>query len=107
MFDEGSIETDGDVAMEAVREADWKELHRRLRSIAKRRVALEAEEAGYLVEAEESRLYRRRRARNDVRTHVGMQSDHGSSSPLADACSRCAIRCLNSTSVDRLRHDCC
>lgn len=59
MFDDGSIETDADVAMEAVREADWKELHRRLRSIAKRRVALEAEEAGYLVEAEESRLYRR------------------------------------------------
>jgi len=59
MFDDGSIETDGNVAVEAVREADWKELHRRLRSIAKRRVALEAEKAGYLVEAEESRLYRR------------------------------------------------
>ena len=59
MFDDGSIEIDGDVAMEAIREADWKELHGRLRSIAKRRVALEAEEAGYLLEAEESRLYRR------------------------------------------------
>ena len=59
MFDDGSIEIDGDVAMEAIREADWKELHGRLRSIARRRVALEAEEAGYLLEAEESRLYRR------------------------------------------------
>ena len=38
---------------------DWKYLHRRLRSIAKRRVALEAEEASCLVEAEESCLYRR------------------------------------------------
>ena len=38
---------------------DWKDLHQRLRSIAKRRVALEAEEAGYLVEAEETQLYRR------------------------------------------------
>ena len=38
---------------------DWKHLHRRLRSIAKRRVALEAEEASCLVEAEESCLYRR------------------------------------------------
>ena len=59
MFDEGSIELEGEATLEAVREADWKELHRRLRSIAKRRVALEAEEAGYLLEAEESRLYRR------------------------------------------------
>ena len=31
----------------------------RLRSIAKRRVALEAEEAGWLIEAEETHLYRR------------------------------------------------
>jgi hypothetical protein len=38
---------------------DWKDLHQRLRSIAKRRVALEAEEAGLLLEAEETRLYRR------------------------------------------------
>ena len=38
---------------------DWKALHARLRSIAKRRVALEAEEARYLVEAEDTRLYRR------------------------------------------------
>ncbi|MDQ3339359.1 MAG: hypothetical protein M4D80_29695 [Myxococcota bacterium] len=41
------------------READWKALHQRLRGIAKRRVALEAEEASYLVEAEETQLYRR------------------------------------------------
>ncbi len=42
-----------------IREADWKELHRRLRSLAQERVALEAKETGLLVEAEESRLYRR------------------------------------------------
>jgi hypothetical protein len=64
MFDGGLI--DRDVAIEALVartegacEADWKDLHRRLRSIAKRRVALEAEEASYLVEAEETQLYRR------------------------------------------------
>jgi 5-methylcytosine-specific restriction endonuclease McrA len=56
MFDGGEMQIDGDVMIE---EADWKILHRRLRSIAKRRVALEAEEAGYLLEAEETRLYRR------------------------------------------------
>ena len=60
MFDgdtsEIEIEIDGDVVIE---EAGWKDLHQRLRSIAKRRVALEAEEAGYLLEAEETRLYRR------------------------------------------------
>ena len=66
MFDGGSKEIDRDAAMEAPlvhasgpREADWKALHQRLRSIAKRRVALEAEEASYLVEAEETQLYRR------------------------------------------------
>ncbi len=59
MFDDRSIEIEGAATMDAVREADWKALHGRLRSIAKRRGALEAEEAGYLVEAEESRLYRR------------------------------------------------
>ncbi|MBA3500055.1 MAG: hypothetical protein H0T65_06775, partial [Deltaproteobacteria bacterium] len=41
------------------RDADWKALHQRLRGIAKRRVALESEEASYLVEAEETQLYRR------------------------------------------------
>jgi hypothetical protein len=41
------------------RDEDWKALHTRLRSIAKRRVALEAEEARYLIEAEETGLYRR------------------------------------------------
>jgi hypothetical protein len=41
------------------RDEDWKALHARLRSIAKRRVALEAEEARYLIEAEETDLYRR------------------------------------------------
>ena len=66
MLDGGSMEIDRDVDMEAVEvraegpcEADWKALHQRLRSIAKRRVALEAEEASYLVEAEETQLYRR------------------------------------------------
>ena len=36
------------------RDEDWKDLHNRLRSIAKRRIALEAEEARYLIEAEET-----------------------------------------------------
>jgi hypothetical protein len=58
MFDGGSKEIDRDAAP-GPREADWKALHQRLRSIAKRRVALEAEEASYLVEAEETQLYRR------------------------------------------------
>jgi hypothetical protein len=40
-------------------DTEWKELHERLRSIAKRRVALEAEEATWLIEAEDTRLYRR------------------------------------------------
>ena len=53
---EDQIVVDGDMVIE---EAGWKELHRRLRSIAKRRVALEAEQAGYLLEAEETGLYRR------------------------------------------------
>ena len=64
MFDGAVI--DRDVAMEALAmgrddcsEADWKALHQRLRSIAKRRVALEAEEASWLIEAEETQLYRR------------------------------------------------
>jgi hypothetical protein len=43
----------------ADRENDWKELHWRLRSLAQQRVALEAEEASYLLEAEETRLYKR------------------------------------------------
>ncbi len=59
MFDNGSIEINGDAVNAAVGEQDWKGLHQRLRSIAKRRVALEAEEAGLLLDAEESRLYRR------------------------------------------------
>ncbi len=61
MFGGGSIEIDGATAaaMDAVREEDWKALHHRLRGIAKRRIQLEAEEASCLVEAEESRLYRR------------------------------------------------
>lgn len=64
MLDGGSsLETNrvvtGKKCSESVREQDWKELHRRLRSIAKRRVALEAEEAKCLLEAEETRLYRR------------------------------------------------
>lgn len=45
--------------LETLRETDWKELHWRLRSLAQQRVALEAQEAGLLIEAEESRLYRR------------------------------------------------
>lgn len=44
---------------ELVREAEWKELHWRLRSLAQQRVALEAQEAGLLLEAEETRLHRR------------------------------------------------
>ena len=41
------------------READWKELHWRLRSLAQQRVTLEAQEAGLLLEAEESLLHQR------------------------------------------------
>ena len=63
MLDHGSIDHDTANAVEtadaAVREKDWKELHWRLRSLAQQRVALEAEEASYLLEAEESRLYKR------------------------------------------------
>ncbi len=59
MFDNGSFEINGDAAFAGVGEADWKDVHLRLRSIARRRVALEAEEAGLLLDAEESRLYRR------------------------------------------------
>jgi hypothetical protein len=43
----------------AIREKDWKELHWQLRSLAQQRVALEAKETSLLLEAEESRLYRR------------------------------------------------
>ena len=59
MFDGGSSEINENAANATIGEADWKNLHQRLRSIARRRVALEAEEAGLLLEAEESRLYRR------------------------------------------------
>jgi hypothetical protein len=48
-----------EATLDGIREQDWKELHWRLRSLAQQRVALEAQEASYLVEAEESRLYRR------------------------------------------------
>jgi hypothetical protein len=61
MFD-GSSTLARDEVMQSLggpREADWKALHQRLRGIAKRRVALEAEEASYLVEAEDTQLYRR------------------------------------------------
>ena len=65
MFDGGSLQIDQDVMTGPHRaalpcDAEWKHLHQRLRSIAKRRVPLEAEEAGYLIEAEETQLYRRR-----------------------------------------------
>ena len=58
MFDGGSMTLDRDAVLDTrplggPREADWKALHQRLRGIAKRRVALEAEEASYLVEAED------------------------------------------------------
>jgi hypothetical protein len=55
MFEDDSI--DSEIAHRDT--ADWKDLHQRLRSIAKRRVALEAEEATFLIEAEDTRLYRR------------------------------------------------
>ncbi len=45
--------------LNTMREADWKDLHWRLRSLAQQRVALEAQEASLLLEAEESQLYRR------------------------------------------------
>jgi len=60
MFDGVGIEVDRDVATAARHgEEPWQELHQRLRSIAKRRLALEAEETRWLVEAEDTRLYRR------------------------------------------------
>ena len=59
MFGGSSLEIDHEAAMAPICDEDWKVLHRRLRSIARRRIALEAEEARCLVEAEESRLYRR------------------------------------------------
>ncbi len=60
MFEGGWVANEGpDEQMAAVREEDWKALHARLRSIAKRRVVLEAEEASCLIEAEESELHRR------------------------------------------------
>ena len=49
----------GEAELAALREADWKELHWRLRSLAQQRVALEAKEVGLLIEADESQLYRR------------------------------------------------
>ncbi|MBA2545220.1 MAG: DUF222 domain-containing protein [Deltaproteobacteria bacterium] len=42
-----------------VTEADWKALHAMLRELARQRVALEAREADYLVEADDTHLYRR------------------------------------------------
>ena len=64
MFDSASIhDNEGDEgdkdAANVVAESDWKDLHHRLRSIAKRRIALEAKEADLLIEAEEMGLYRR------------------------------------------------
>ena len=61
MFDSASIKDEGDEGNEraAIAEADWKDLHQRLRSIARRRIALEAKEAELLLEAEETRLYLR------------------------------------------------
>jgi len=59
MLDGGSNEIDRDVVIATDREADWKDLHWRLRSLAQQRVALEAEEVSYLLEAEETRLFRR------------------------------------------------
>lgn len=43
----------------AIRENDWKDLHWQLRSMAQQRLALEGKETSLLLEAEESRLYRR------------------------------------------------
>ena len=57
MFDGASIKNNEDAGNTAPSE-DWTGLHQRLRSIAKRRVALESEEAGLLLEAEDTRLYR-------------------------------------------------
>jgi hypothetical protein len=59
VFDGASIENNGDAGNTAAADEDWTGLHQKLRSIAKCRVALEAEEAGLLLEAEDTRLYRR------------------------------------------------
>jgi hypothetical protein len=59
VFDSASINNNENEVNAVVAEHDWKGLHEQLRSIAKRRVALEAVEAGLLLEADETRLYRR------------------------------------------------
>jgi hypothetical protein len=46
-------------SFDAVKQADWKALHAMLRELARQRVALEAREANYLVEADDTHLYRR------------------------------------------------
>jgi hypothetical protein len=58
MLDVGSLGFD-DVASGSLLDSEWKSLHAKLRSCATRRVALEAEEASYLVEAEDTHLYLR------------------------------------------------
>src|SRR5688500_6021134 len=59
MFEGGAIVSGDGAELEALRDADWKALHARLRSITRRRVALEAAEVSLLLEAEETHLYRR------------------------------------------------
>ncbi len=59
MFEGGSIESGDGGELEALRKADWQALHARLRSITRRRVALEAAEMRLLLEADETHLYRR------------------------------------------------
>jgi len=56
---DGSIEVDGEVVCEGPKQPVWRELHAALQDIAKRRSALDAEEAEALVRAEAIGIWRR------------------------------------------------
>jgi hypothetical protein len=59
MYGGGSIECASDDVVAEVRERDWMELHREIKSVWKQRTALEAREVSLLMDAEETRLFRR------------------------------------------------
>ncbi len=59
MLSGGSIESVSDAMVVEVREHDWMELHREIKSVWKQRTALEAREVALLMDAEETRLFRR------------------------------------------------
>jgi hypothetical protein len=59
MLSGGSIECVSDAVVVEVRERDWMSLHREIKSVWKQRTALEAREVALLLDAEETRLFRR------------------------------------------------